>query len=259
MKIWFTDVRAITIRNLIRFRTAPDIFAMAVLQPVMFVVLFSQVFGGAIDIPGVGYTNYLMAGIFAQTAVFGSTFTGMFMIQDRKDGLLDRFKTLPMSSSAVLFARTFADILINSISICVMVIAGLVVGWRPEDIGGFIAGVLLLLSFSWAFSWLILWVSLRITSEETFNSAIFMVMFPLTFLSNAFVPTDGMATVLRIFAEWNPVSALVHATRTLFGNTGAMPEPSAWPMQHSLLVSIVGIALFVVIFAPLSTRHFRRR
>lgn len=259
MSNWLTDIRAVTIRNLIRFRSTADVFVWAVLQPIMFVLLFSQVFGGAIKVPGVDYTNFLMAGIFTQTAVFGATFSGMFMIQDRKDGLLDRFKTLPMSNSAVLIARTIADLTINTVSLSAMVITGLIVGWRPEaGIGGFIGGMALLLAFSWAFSWVLIWVGMKIKSVEAFNSAMFMVTFPLTFLSNAFVPSDSMPTVLRVFAEWNPVSALVHATRTLFGNNGAMPEPTVWPMQHSLVMSLVGIVMFVVIFAPLAARSFRR-
>ncbi|HIW94867.1 MAG TPA: ABC transporter permease [Candidatus Corynebacterium gallistercoris] len=259
MSNWLSDVRAVTIRNFIRFRSTPDVFVFAILQPIMFVLMFSQVFGGAINVPGVDYTNFLMAGIFAQTAIFGATFSGMFMTQDRKDGLIDRFKTLPMHNSAVLVARTISDLAINGVSLAVMILTGLVVGWRPEaGFLSFLGGAALLLAFSWSFSWVLVWLGMQIKSVEAFNSATFMVMFPLTFLSNAFVPTETMPKVLQVFAEWNPVSALVHATRTLFGNNGDMPEPTSWPMQHSLAMSLVGIIAFAVIFAPLSAQRFRK-
>ena len=154
MSQWLNDVRAVTTRNIIRAKRTPDVIVFAVLQPIMFVVLFSQVFGGAINVPGTDYTNFLMAGIFAQTAIFGATFSGMFMVQDKKDGLIDRFRTLPMSNSAVVFARTFTDLLLNAVSLLVMVLTGLAVGWRPDSgIGGFLAGYGLLLIFSWSFSW----------------------------------------------------------------------------------------------------------
>ena len=250
MSNWLTDIRAVTIRNLIRFRSTADVFVWAVLQPIMFVLLFSQVFGGAIKVPGVDYTNFLMAGIFAQTAVFGATFSGMFMIQDRKDGLLDRFKTLPMSNSAVLIARTIADLTINTVSLSAMVITGLIVGWRPEaGIGGFIGGMALLLAFSWAFSWVLIWVGMKIKSAEAFNSATFMVMFPLTFLSNAFVPVDTLPTWLQTFVNVNPVSHVVSAVRDL-ANDGVVTSEVGW--------ALLGCLVVIAVFAPLAVRSYQR-
>ncbi len=256
---WFGDVRAVFIRNVIRMRRSPDVLAWAILQPIMFVLLFSQVFGGAINVPGVNYTNFLMAGIFAQSAIFGSTFSAMYMVQDKKDGLIDRFKTLPMASSAVVVARTLSDAVLNFATLAVMVVTGLVIGWRPEaGFGGFLGGFLLLLFFSWAFSWVLVFLGLMVKSVEAMNSATMMVLFPLTFLSNAFVPSQSMPTVLRVFAEWNPVSALVQGTRHLFGNEGNAPVPNSWPMQHPVPAIMAGCVLLVLIFAPLTVRRFRR-
>lgn len=259
MSQWLTDVRAVTTRNLIRAKRTPDVIVFAVLQPIMFVVLFSQVFGGAINVPGTDYTNFLMAGIFAQTAIFGSTFSGMFMAQDKKDGLIDRFRTLPMSNSAVVFARTVTDLLLNAVSLLVMVLTGLAVGWRPEaGLMGFLGGFGLLLLFSWCFSWVMVWLGLMVKSVEAMNSATFMLLFPLTFLSNAFVPSQTMPTVLRVFAEWNPVSSLVQATRKLFGNLGDAPVPDSWPMQHPLAAVLGGLIVVVLIFCPLAISRYRK-
>lgn len=209
--------------------------------------------------PGQDYTDFLMAGIFVQTVVFGSTFSGMFMSEDRKKGLIDRFKTLPMAPSAVLVARTLADLVLNTLTLIVMVLSGIAVGWRFEDgVGRFLAGMGLLLLFSWAFSWVMVLLGQVVRSPEVMNSATFMVLFPLTFLSNAFVPSETMPTALRVFAEWNPVSALVQATRELFGNTGDAPAPDIWTMQNPVLAVFAATMLLVLIFAPLSVMKFRR-
>lgn len=259
MNTWLGDVRAVTIRNFTRMRRSPDVIGFGLIQPIMFVLLFSQVFGGAISVPGTDYTSFLMAGIFAQTAIFGSTFSGMFMAQDKKDGLIDRFKTLPMAPSAVVTARTIADLALNSVSMVVMILTGLVAGWRPE-LGPwkFLAGVAVLLLFSWAFSWVMVFLGLIVKSVETMNNATFMVLFPLTFLSNAFVPSETMPTVLRVFAEWNPVSSLVQAVRELFGNTGSTPAADSWPMQNPVVAVLCGIVVILAVFVPLAVRRYHR-
>lgn len=198
-----------------------------------------------------------MAGIFAQTVIFGSTISGSYMAQDAKDGIIDRFRSLPMAPSAVLFARSVSDLVINVLSMIIMMVTGLAIGWRFNDgIGGFIAGVALLLVFSWAFSWVMILIGLMVKSTETLNQAVFIVLFPLTFISNAFVPSDSLPTVLRVIAEWNPISALVQAARELFGNQGAIPTPDVWPMQHPIATVIGGIVAILVIFPPLALRRF---
>ncbi|WP_018023514.1 ABC transporter permease [Corynebacterium ulceribovis] len=256
---WFSDVGAIITRNLQGMRQTPDVLIWAMAQPIMFVLLFSQVYGGAIKVPGMDYTDFLMAGIFAQTMLFGSTFSGMFMAQDKKEGIIDRFRTLPMHDSAILFARTISDMVLNAITITVMVLCGFAVGWRfHEGIGSFVAGIGLLLLFAWAFSWVMVFLGLIVRSPEALNSASFMVLFPLSFVSNAFVPSDTLPTALRIFAEWNPVSALVQAARVLFGNTGGTPAPDLWTMQHPVLAVLIGCVLVAGIFMPLSVLRFKR-
>lgn len=260
MSNWLTDVGAVMSRNFSRLKRSPDVIGFALFQPIMFVLLFSQVYGGAIQVPGSNYTDFLMAGIFAQTVVFGSTFSGTFMAQDLKEGIVDRFRTLPMSQAAVLFARTFTDLTINTVSMIVMLLAGLAVGWRFNDgVPKFLAGVALLLFFAWAFSWVLVFVGLVVSTPETLNNAVFIILFPLTFISNAFVPSDTLPTVLRVFAEWNPVSALVQAARSLFGNLPDGPPPDVWTMQHPVIAVLAGSVVIAAVFMPLSIARFRRR
>ncbi|MDK8487307.1 ABC transporter permease [Corynebacterium pseudodiphtheriticum] len=257
--MWLADVRAVVIRNLIRMRRSPDIIVFTVLQPIMFVLLFSQVFGGAIHIPGMSYENFLMPGIFVQSAIFGSTTSGLFIANDKKDGLISRYKTLPMARSAVVFGRTVADITLASVTLLVMVVTGLAIGWRPESFWGFVQGYVLLLVFVWAFSWLMVTLGLVVPRPEAMNSATFITLFPLTFLSNAFVPQETMPTPLRVFAEWNPLSALVQALRDLFGNNGALKTPDVWSLQNPVALVLVGAALFFVVFCPLAVRAYDRK
>jgi ABC-2 type transport system permease protein len=256
---WFTDVRAVTLRNITRYRRTPDLLVWGTAQPLMFVLLFSQVLGGAIQVPGQNYTSFLMAGIFVQTMVFGSTFSGILMAEDRKKGLIDRFRTLPMAPSAVLVGRTLGDLVLSTATLVVMVLAGLAVGWRFDNgIPGLLGGLGLLLVFSWSFAWVLVWLGLIVKSPEALNSASFMILFPLSFLSNGFVPAETMPAALETFANWNPVSALVQATRELFGNTGGAPVPDVWTMQHPVLTVLIGCAVMVAVFATAATRRFRR-
>lgn len=231
----------------------------AVLQPIMFVLLFSQVYGGAIAVQGTDYTQFLMAGIFAQTVVFGATFSGSAMAQDLKEGLIDRFRTLPMSASAVLVGRTNSDLVLNTISMVIMMLTGLAVGWRVNSSPlEFLAGVALLLLFSYAFSWVMALLGMSVKTPEVINNASFMILFPLTFISNAFVPSDTLPLVLRVFAEWNPVSSLVQAARELFGNVGSAPVPDIWTMQHPVVTVLIGIAVLLVVFVPWSVNKYTR-
>jgi ABC-2 type transport system permease protein len=254
---WYSDGWTVTKRNLIKIKRSPDMLVFAVIQPIMFVLLFSQVYGGAIQVQGTDYVQFLMAGIFAQTVVFGSTFSGAAMAQDLKAGIIDRFRSLPMSGSAVLIGRTNGDLALNTISMVIMMGTGLAVGWRvnssPQE---FLAGVALLLLFSYAFSWVMALLGMSVKSPEVINNASFIILFPLTFVSNAFVPSDTLPTPLRLFAEWNPVSSLVQAARQLFGNVGTAPVPDIWTMQHPVLTVLIGIVVLLVVFVPLCIRKF---
>jgi ABC transporter DrrB family efflux protein len=254
------DSAVITKRNLIKVKRVPDLLIFATLSPIMFVLLFRYVFGGAIQVPGgVSYAEFLLPGIFAQTVVFGSTITGYTLAQDVQQGLIDRFRSLPMSRSAVLVGRTVADAASNLISIAVMAATGLVVGWRIhtsvlEAAGGF----LLLVLFAYSISWLMALVGLLVRTPEVVNNASFIVIFPLTFISNAFVPLQSLPSVLQTFAEWNPVSTVVQAARELFGNQIGPAPSHAWPMQHAALYTVLWAAVFLAVFVPLAVRQYKR-
>ena len=257
---WLTDGWITTRRNLIKIKRVPDILVFTTLQPIMFVLLFSYVYEGVIDIPGSSYKEFIMAGIFAQTVVFGSTYSGSAMAQDLKDGIIDRFRTLPMSPSAVLVGRTNGDLLINTISMAVMMATGFVVGWRiRSSLLEALAAVALLLFFAYALSWVMAFLGMSVRSPEVINNVSFLVLFPITFLSNAFVPSDSLPAPLQVFAELNPVSALVQAARNLFGNTPAQaPVPDVWTLQNPEITVLIGIAVVLVVFVPLSIRKFEQ-
>jgi ABC-2 type transport system permease protein len=256
-----SDSAVITKRNLIKVKRVPDLIVFATLSPIMFVLLFRYVFGGAINVPGgVSYAEFLLPGIFAQTVVFGSTVTGASIAEDLQKGLIDRFRSLPMSRSAVLIGRTFADAGLNVISVAVMALTGFVVGWRiHSSIAEAILGFLVLLLFAYAISWLMALVGLLVRTPEVVNNASFIVIFPLTFVANTFVPLESFPPVLQTFAEWNPVSAVVKAARDLFGNTPAgLPGPDAWSLQNPVLYTLLWVVIILVAFVPLSVRQYRR-
>jgi ABC-2 type transport system permease protein len=254
------DGLTVTRRNLIKVKRVPDLIVFATLSPIMFVLLFVYVFGSAIPIPGIDYAEFLLPGILAQTVIFGSTITGASIAEDLQKGLIDRFRSLPMARSAVLVGRTTADIGLNTLSIAVMVLTGLLVGWRiRSSIGEAAAGFLLLLVFAYSMSWVMATVGLLVRTPEVVNNASFIVIFPLTFIANTFVPTDNFPAVLKTIADWNPVSALVQAVRELFGNTAPSLEVSdAWSLQHPVLYSVIWTGVILVLFVPLSVRLYQR-
>ncbi len=256
---FLSDGWVTTRRNLLKIRRVPDILVFTLIQPIMFVLLFTYVYGGVIDIPGSSYVEFLMAGIFAQTVVFGSTYSGSAMAQDLKDGIIDRFRTLPMSPAAVLVGRTNGDMLINASSMAVMMATGFIVGWRVRS--SFLEAafaVVLLLLFAYSFSWVMAFIGMSVRSPEVINNVSFLVLFPLTFISNAFVPSETLPTPLRVFAEWNPVSSLVQAARELFGNVPAgVPAGDTWTAQNPVLTVLIGMAVMLAIFVPLSIRKFQ--
>ena len=224
------------------------------------VVMFNYIFGSSIQIPGVNYNGFLISGAFAMILVFGSTFTGAGLAEDLQKGIIDRFRSLPMSRSAVIMGRTATDVIYNLLSLTVMALAGLAVGWR---INGGLADALvafaLLLAFAYAFSWVMAYVGLVVPSVEVVNNAATMVICPLTFISNAFVPAENLVTPLRIFAQWNPISAVTQGSRELFGNLpAAAAEPTVWSLQHPVAYTPVWTVLLIAVFAPLSIRRFSR-
>ena len=255
-----SDGAVVVRRNLTKIIRVPEILLFTCIQPVMFVLLFAYVFGSAVTLPGTNYREFLIAGIFAQTTVFGATFTGASLAQDMEKGIIDRFRSLPMSSTAVLVGRTVSDVVINAISLIVMALTGLVVGWRiNSSVLEGLAGFALLLFFAWTLSWILAWVGLIVPSPEVVQNASFLVIFPLTFIANTFVPLENLPTALRVFAEWNPVSTVTQATRNLFGNNlGVTQASGAWPIEHAALYSCLWGLAILAIFVPLSVRAYRR-
>jgi ABC transporter DrrB family efflux protein len=251
------DGAVVAKRNLIKIKRVPEVLIWTTMSPIMFVLLFAYVFGSAINVPGVNYKEYLIAGIFAQTVIFGSTFTGAGLAEDMTKGIIDRFRSLPIAKSAVLIGRTASDIFYNSMSILVMSMTGLLVGWRIRtSIGEAILGFLLLLLFSYAVSWIMAFAGLKVSSVEVINNASFMFIMPLVFISNSFVPSATLPGPLKAFAEWNPVSALAQAVRELFGNVGTSPAPTVWPLENPVLYAFISVAVILIIFVPLSIRQY---
>lgn len=262
LSIVVSDSLTIAKRNVIKIKRVPDVLIFTTLSPIMFVLLFAYVFGTAIKVPGLegGYREFLIAGIFVQTVVFGASFTGAGLAEDMQKGIIDRFRALPMAPSAVLVGRTISDVVINVVSLVVMSLTGLLVGWRIR--GSFLDAVLaylLLLLFAYAVSWIMAVVGLLVRTPEVFNNASFMVIFPLTFLANTFVPINDLPTVLKVFAEWNPVSALAQATRELFGNTSPLgPASDAWSMRNPIATTLIWVVVILVVFVPLALRQYKR-
>ena len=254
-----SDAATIAKRNVIKIKRVPEVLVFVLLSPIMFVLLFAYVFGDSIAIPGGSYREFLIAGIFAQTVVFGSIFTGAGLAEDIQKGIMNRFRSLPMSRSALLVGRTMSDVVYNVASLAIMALTGLVVGWRIDTgvlpaVGGFA----LLLLFAYAFSWVMAFVGLIVPSVEVINNASFMVTMPLTFVANTFVPAENLPSVLRTFALWNPVSAVTQATRELFGNIPpGTPDPVAWPLQHPVLYTLIWAAVIIAVFAPLAVHRYR--
>lgn len=248
--VWLLrDIWAEATRHLLATRRNPDLLVFATIQPIMFVVLFVYVFGGAIGVPGFSsYEQFVVPGIFAQTVVFGSAYTGIGIAEDMQKGFIDRLRSLPMYPSAVLIGRTVSDLLRNVFTFVVMLLVGLAVGFRLE--GGLFDGLvatLLLLGFAYAFSWIQALIGLSVKSVEAANSAGFIWMFPLTFVSSAFVPTETMPTWLQPIAEHNPFTVVTNVTRALY---------SGQPAGSDLWVAIAWAVGITVVFATLSFRRF---
>jgi len=257
----FKDTMIITQRQLRLLTRVPEVLIFSTIQPVMFVLLFRFVFGGSIDTgqPG-GYVQLLMPGIFVQTVAFTLAGTASGLAEDLKKGLIDRFRSLPISQSALVVGRTLGDSLLNIVVLTVMGIAGYVVGWRPTSGALSVAiGFIFLLSFGYALSWVGIYVGLSASDARVVQNVSFIITFPLTFLSNAFAPTTGMPRVLQYFAEWNPVSTMVAACRELFGLENQFGATAgSFPSENPLITSFIYMIIIMVIFIPISVRKYKR-
>ncbi|NSC23591.1 ABC transporter permease [Streptomyces albus subsp. chlorinus] len=260
-----TDSLVIAKRNLIRLVRIPEAVIFALIQPIMFVVLFSYVFGGSITIPGSGtsaqdYREFLMSGIFAQTVTFATASSGAGIAEDMHKGLVDRFRSLPMTRGAVLTGRTLADLVQTALTLVVLAAVAAVVGWRAHDgLLDALAGFGLLMLLGYAFTWIGALIGLSVRTPEAATSGGLVWLFPLTFISVAFVPSQNMPAFLQHLAEWNPFSATVVAGRDLFGNLPpGYPVPDAWPMQHPVWASLIWSVVIIAVFRTLAVRKYRR-
>jgi ABC-2 type transport system permease protein/oleandomycin transport system permease protein len=245
-----SDTVVIAKRSLLRIRRQPDLLVSFTVQPVMFVLLFVYVLGGAIETPGFDYVDFLIPGIIVQSVIFGGFVTALGLAEDLKKGLIDRFRSLPMASSALLTGRTLSDIGTNVTQLAIMIAVGLVVGFNfSTSVPEILAGIALCLLIGYAFSWVFAFIGLVASSPEAANGYGFTIIFPLTFVSSAFVPIASMPGWLQPIARANPVTVMVDAVRALFIGT---------PAGNSIWGTLVWCVVIIGVFAPLSAWRYRR-
>ena len=254
------DSLVITKRQLLQLARVPEVLVFSTIQPVMFVLLFRYVFGGSIETgqPG-GYVQLLMPGIFVQTVAFTLAATASGLAEDMKKGLIDRFRSLPISRSALIVGRTLGDSLLNIVVLAVMGMAGYLVGWRPTSgLLNVALAFLFLLFFGYALSWVGIYIGLSARDARVVQNVSFLVTFPLTFLSNAFAPTTGMPRPLQYVAEWNPVSTMVAACRQLFGLENQFGATAgSFPSENPLTMSFIYMGLIMIVFIPMSVKKYK--
>jgi ABC transporter DrrB family efflux protein len=256
-----SDVAVLAKRSLARIAREPETLMDVTIQPILFVLLFAFVFGGAIPLPGGGnYHEYLIGGMLAMGLAATAPGTAVALVTDMSTGLIDRFRSLPTSRSAVLAGRTLADLVTQVIGTVVVATVGLAIGWRiHSSVADAAAAFGLALLFGYAFTWVGAWLGMMLRSPEAAQQMGFVLFLPLTFVSNAFVPTQGMPGWLQPIAEWNPMSALAAAARSLFGNPNPAASVQAWPMQHPELAVLGWSAVLLAVFAPLAVHLYRRK
>ncbi|HET9658883.1 MAG TPA: ABC transporter permease [Thermomicrobiales bacterium] len=238
-------------RNLRHIPRSPELLLDVTVQPVIFVVLFVYIFGGAINTPGMSYVNYLMAGIFVQTLIFACMTSGIGLAYDLQKGLVDRFRSLPMSRSAVVAGRTITDLLRGMLAVTIMFLVGLAVGFRPEGNAlDWLIGIGLLLLFAFAFSWIGVTIGLLVGTPEAVQAALFVFVFPLTFASSAFVPVDTMPSWLQGFAENQPLSRVIDMLRNVF---------LGQPYREDALYTLGWSVLLLAIFFPIAIALYKKR
>ena len=256
-----SDVAVLAKRSLARIAREPETLMDVTIQPILFVLLFAFVFGGAIALPGGGnYHEYLIGGMLAMGLAATAPGTAVALVTDMSTGLIDRFRSLPTSRSAVLAGRTIADLVTQVIGTVVVAAVGLAIGWRiHSSVADAAAAFGLALLFGYAFTWVGAWLGMMLRSPEAAQQMGFVLFLPLTFVSNAFVPTQGMPGWLQPIAEWNPMSALAAASRSLFGNPNPAASVQVWPMQHPELAVLGWSAVLLAVFAPLAVHLYRRK
>lgn len=247
-------------RRFAHIRQIPEKLFDVTLQPLMFVLLFTYVFGGVIAVPDGDYRDYLIGGILVQTLAFGMMGPGISMATDLGEGILDRFRSLPMSRPAFLFGHLTAELAATALAVTIMVLTGLIVGWRIDsDPLEALAGFALIALLAVTMLWLGTLIGVIARSPDVVQGIAFVAIFPLTFVASTFVPVGGLPDGLRQVAEYNPVSCWAAAIRTLFGNPTATPADAAWPLIHPVISSLLWCAAILAVVLPLTLRAYRRR
>jgi ABC transporter DrrB family efflux protein len=260
-RLFATDVWVLVKRAIARIRNEPESLMNVTVMPVIFILMFAYVFGGAISLPGHGsYHEYLIGGMLGMGLAQTAPGVAVALVTDMSTGLMDRFRSLPMSRWAVLLARSIAELLTQIISAAIVVCVGLAIGWRVHTGAADLAEALALaLLFGYAFTWVGVCLGMVLRSPEAAQQTGFIIFLPLTFISSAFVPIQGMPGWLQPIAIWNPMSALATACRELFGNPNPAAAVDAWPMQHPELAVVCWSVAMLLVFAPLAVRQFRRK
>jgi ABC-2 type transport system permease protein len=254
------DVWAMTRRNLVHISRELTQLSDVTVQPVLYTALFVYIFGGGIPIPDGSYKDFVLAGLLSFSLVTSTMGTGVGLSSDLHEGIIDRFRALPMWRASVLVGRSLADLTTFFLCALIVGVTGLVVGWRPgAGLGSIAAGFALVLCFAYSLTWIAMCVGLTSKSPESAASAGFIVIFPLAFVSNAIVPTQHMPGWLRVVADWNPVSSVTAGARQLWGNPNPSATINAWPMQHPVLAGAAWSAFILAVAAPFAAWLFRRR
>lgn len=248
-------------RNLIHTKRMPEMLSDVTAQPIMFVLLFAFVFGASIPNPGgTNYREFLLPGIQAQTIVFSAFVVASGITADVEKGIIDRFRSLPISRSSVLIGRSIASLIHSSLGVVVMALTGLAIGWRIRgSVAEAVLAFALVLIFGFGMIWFGILIGSLLRTVEAVNGVMFTVLFPITFLANTFVPTEPMPHWLRVIAEWNPVSSLAQAMRQLWGNGGPAPESAQLPLHHPVLATVIWSLVLTALFAPFALRAYARR
>ena len=261
LRSWWDDVRVMTRRNLIHVRRDPMQLSDVTIQPVLFTLLFCYVFGAAMVLPGgASYTQFALAGLLVMNLTTSAVGTAIGLSTDLSTGVISRLRTLPMSSAAILVGRSISDLLAAMLCSVFIAVTGLVIGWRPEAaLPSVLAGFAIALLFSYALSWLSASVGMALSNPEAAQGIVFILVFPLAFVSNVFAPTQGMPAWLATIANWNPVSAVTASVRVLFGNPNPSGTIDTWPMQHPTQAALLWSFAFLAVFVPLAIRGYRRK
>jgi ABC-2 type transport system permease protein len=261
VRSWLNDVWVLTRRNLLHVRREPAQLSDVTIQPVLFTLLFVYVFGSAMVLPGGGaYKQFAIAGLLTMNLTTSTVGTAIGLSMDLSTGVIDRLRTLPIAQTAILVGRTLSDLLAAVLCGGIVIVTGLAIGWRPDaSLLAVVAGLGVALLFSYALTWLNACIGLAVASPESAQGIVFIVMFPMAFVSNVFAPTQGMPAWLATVANWSPVSAVASACRELWGNPNPSAAIQAWPMQHPVQASLAWSLAILAVCVPLAGRLYRRR